>query len=1030
MKRVILAIYIAFMVMRIGATVKGTDKNSPKVNSALAFAEEATDNVINIIVDDYKQEFVGAGGSTGNYAHTYTGLPDDYQDKAARLLAEAIPMKYLKTYLSDYPDDGGSKFVNVAKIYKQLKQYSPDLEFVICVSSLPEGVTRLEHDKCAEYYFSIMQWYHNEGITVSKIDLVNEEGAQDEVIGLFSGAVDELRNIINDPVKNPDGLAMPLIMGPSCWSAKSVSKFVDLFKQKDGGKAWDNIDILATHGYENGSYEYYKEGNDLKEHRLFMNSEQTGKIQTKESDIDPLALQWVAGTEPEYIGDVSIAMRMTDFINAGGNAFYIFQLQNTSGNNAALIRTSGGSTNPVVEPSKVYYGFKHLTAIQPKNSHRVERDLTGLDNFKVLTVRKKDDDNIYVHITNLWPNTERVNISLSDLGASNVGIKSVEGWVTDQYRDESAFINNTYSESLKTFSFNATPHSVTTLKIEIDPNGYTNDAFLQEQVITFDPVGDLIEGGADVQLAATTTSGLPLTYTVLSGNATIEGNSMQLNGSGLISIKATQAGNGTYMPADYIYTDICVKAAKPSVVLEDGVLVSSSLESNTWYIDGEKLEGSASQRITPLKTGNYTVVVGEGDCSTSSDAFYYEYVGNGPAVYLHFEDEEIPAGVSYANGACFQNLETGEYEDEIATVTTDVDTKKGSRSLQMGNSGYIKFDSGILNPKAYSISFWVKWKDIGKDVRDAVLAGSTLISARSIGAEGSYEVSKVVGSKTTNSLKLFNNGNQDAGFELDGERQWTHITLTSAYASDEEDGESNLYANGVLIRTRPVAGSFKGLENAEILIGADFDELDLPVVKEEVLKGFVGYFDDVKLFNYVLSEEDIVSNYEADMLKLSIQGSAESILVGNTVSIKAELLSGLEVGELEWAVVSKDGNGAASINNIGELTAIQAGVVTVIAKSKGGVGYTGIFDVTINVSTSVNNNSGSDYGIYPNPVKNHFYLQTSHTVSLEIFNMLGQKVITKQEVNKGQVDVSNLTSGRYLVKIIGDKIETISIVVL
>jgi len=49
-------------------------------------------------------------------------------------------------------------------------------------------------------------------------------------------------------------------------------------------------------------------------------------------------------------------------------------------------------------------------------------------------------------------------------------------------------------------------------------------------------------------LPATTSSGLTVTYSVVSGPATVVGNTLTLSGTGTVVLLATQSGNGTYAP--------------------------------------------------------------------------------------------------------------------------------------------------------------------------------------------------------------------------------------------------------------------------------------------------------------------------------------------------------------------------------------------------------------------------------------------------------------------------------------------------
>lgn len=69
------------------------------------------------------------------------------------------------------------------------------------------------------------------------------------------------------------------------------------------------------------------------------------------------------------------------------------------------------------------------------------------------------------------------------------------------------------------------------------------------QTILFSPPGDQPVGGPAVALDGTSTSGLPVTYIVLSGPAALIGGNLQVTGPGTITLQATQAGDALYLPA-------------------------------------------------------------------------------------------------------------------------------------------------------------------------------------------------------------------------------------------------------------------------------------------------------------------------------------------------------------------------------------------------------------------------------------------------------------------------------------------------
>ncbi len=87
------------------------------------------------------------------------------------------------------------------------------------------------------------------------------------------------------------------------------------------------------------------------------------------------------------------------------------------------------------------------------------------------------------------------------------------------------------------------------------------------QTITFSPIADQVYGGPAILLAATASSGLPVTYTVLSGPATLSGNTLTVTGVGDITVRASQGGNIDFLPATPIEQSFTVSKAQATVTL-------------------------------------------------------------------------------------------------------------------------------------------------------------------------------------------------------------------------------------------------------------------------------------------------------------------------------------------------------------------------------------------------------------------------------------------------------------------------------
>ena len=74
------------------------------------------------------------------------------------------------------------------------------------------------------------------------------------------------------------------------------------------------------------------------------------------------------------------------------------------------------------------------------------------------------------------------------------------------------------------------------------------------QLVTFKTIGDQVLGSPALTLEASSNSGLPIIFSVVSGPASITGNKLTILGEGSITIKATQPGNALYLPAEITQT--------------------------------------------------------------------------------------------------------------------------------------------------------------------------------------------------------------------------------------------------------------------------------------------------------------------------------------------------------------------------------------------------------------------------------------------------------------------------------------------
>lgn len=145
------------------------------------------------------------------------------------------------------------------------------------------------------------------------------------------------------------------------------------------------------------------------------------------------------------------------------------------------------------------------------------------------------------------------------------------------------------------------------------------------QTITFPNPGPLPEGVVPITLTATASSGLPVTYTLISGPATLSGSTLTVTDTGSIVVEADQAGNADYLAAPSVQITIVVVASSITVVSDAsaaGTVITAGQSATipvTVYV-ASGFTGTISFACTPPSA------MLESSCSASS----VQTTGNAP----------------------------------------------------------------------------------------------------------------------------------------------------------------------------------------------------------------------------------------------------------------------------------------------------------------------------------------------------------------------------------------------------------------
>lgn len=150
------------------------------------------------------------------------------------------------------------------------------------------------------------------------------------------------------------------------------------------------------------------------------------------------------------------------------------------------------------------------------------------------------------------------------------------------------------------------------------------------QTINFPTISDQNFGTGTVSLTASASSGLPVTYSIVSGPAIVGGNIVTLNGVGTVTVRATQTGDTNYLSATSVDRSFCSRVASLNPISGFTNLCPSTAvysvnnipgATYSWRIAGGSTLSSTTNTVSINWTtpGLYTLLVSaSGNCGAPS----------------------------------------------------------------------------------------------------------------------------------------------------------------------------------------------------------------------------------------------------------------------------------------------------------------------------------------------------------------------------------------------------------------------------
>jgi len=182
------------------------------------------------------------------------------------------------------------------------------------------------------------------------------------------------------------------------------------------------------------------------------------------------------------------------------------------------------------------------------------------------------------------------------------------------------------------------------------------------QEITVEEISDKDIEAADFEIVASTTSRLALSYEVLSGPATLNGNIVTLNGEvGIVEIEVSQAGNENYLAASAttffeVFDNPCIGFTVTAETTDSNSIfgngsISLTVTGGTGNYTYDWSNGETTANLSDLGIGEYTVTItDEAGCSITESYSIGGVTANREAFELNIYPNPVINQITISHG--------------------------------------------------------------------------------------------------------------------------------------------------------------------------------------------------------------------------------------------------------------------------------------------------------------------------------------------------------------------------------------------
>ncbi len=556
----------------------------------------------------------------------------------------------------------------------------------------------------------------------------------------------------------------------------------------------------------------------------------------------------------------------------------------------------------------------------------------------------------------------------------------------------------------------------------------------QNQEITFPAIEEKVYGVEAFELSATSSSGLPVNFALVSGPVSVDGAEVTILGAGEVSIEATQAGDENYFEADPVTQVFTVAKASQIIsideiddkyTIEDPFEVSAAtnsglsleysltgpaeIDGNTVTLSGEKGEVT----IVVSQSGNDNYEPAEKEISFNvlkkSQTITFEEVSDkvfGDTEFMLVAESTSELPVSFSVVAGNVSLSGSEVQITGAGEVKILASQAGDLEYEEAEDVSISF----IIEKADQVITIEEIEDQTTDVNEVSVIASTtsgldLVYSVDGPASNIGNVITLTGEEGMVTVKVsqegdvnFNVASAVIDFEVVSEKQAQLITFEPISDKIFGDPVFELVASttsGLEVDFALVSGNVSLVGNKVEILGAG----EVTIVANQVGNESFDPAEQVsRTFTVLKADQEII-----------IIPITDKTVEDSFFEIEAENSSGLPL--------SFEITGPASLNGNEVILDGTVGQVKIVVSNPGNENYNAaetslsfnVIDVDV---LGVAHNS--QLIVYPNPAHSTMKLELDAQVTqLNVFDSSG-KSVNVNRITMNEVDVSTLPNGNYI----------------